>query len=320
MTQDDSISIIMPTYKRPKGLDCALSSLVRQVVKTDNFEIIISDNDPSGSAKPYVQAMQAKHKNVQIIYVHATQPGVCNARNAAMEKYSGRFLLFVDDDMEAPPEWTQNMVNLLVKYEAGIAFSDVTARMHDSADPKLRAMIPLFSRTLPAPEGYIDEFLGMGGAALDTARMRLPSPVFDPALNDSGGEDDVLFHQLKSQGVKTVWSPHFSAYEDIPASRATLDYIWKRHFAFGQGPTQLAADKGLKGSLEVVFWMCVGAAQGCLYGSKYIILKGMGKDTAVHAYARMSQAAGKILWWGGFRPHLYGDNATIESTKNSSAA
>lgn len=310
---EDSISIIMPTYKRPKGLARALSSLVKQKLTTSNFEIIISDNDPDGSAKPYIETMQANHPDIKIIYVHATNPGVCNARNAAMEKFSGRFLVFVDDDMEAPPDWTENMVDLLKKYDAGIAFSDVTARMHDDTDPKIRAMIPLFSRTLEQPEGFIEQFLGMGGAALDTDKMTLPSPPFDPALNDIGGEDDVLFHQLKEQGVKTVWSPNFSAYEDIPASRATYEYIWKRNFAFGQGPTQTAADRGIKGTFKVIFWMLVGCAQVVIYGCKYLLFKAQNKDTAIQPYARLSQAVGKILWWDGFRPRLYGANSTTEA-------
>jgi len=317
MTWDQGISIIMPTYKRPKGLSCALSSLVKQSVNTPNFEIIISDNDPLGSARPYVEDMITAHTDLDIIYVHAIKPGVCNARNTAMEKFRGRFLVFVDDDMEAPSDWVQNMVDLLLKYDAGIAFSDVTARMHDESDPKIKAMIPLFSRTLLEPEGFIDDLLGMGGAALDTSQMTFPNPPFDPALNDIGGEDDVLFHQLKMQGVKTVWSPNFSAYEDIPQSRATFKYIWKRNFAFGQGPTQLAADRGVKGIPKVIFWMMVGCAQIGLYGLKYLLYKLQGKDTAIQPYARLAQAVGKIFWWDGFRPRLYGANATTETAKDS---
>lgn len=312
MIEDKSISIIMPTYKRPKGLERALSSLVQQNVNTDDFEIIISDNDPAGGAKPYIDAMKAAHKDINIVYVHATKPGVCNARNTAMEKYQGRFLVFIDDDMEAPHDWTQNMVDLLLKYNAGIAFSDVTARMHDENDPKISAMIPLFSRTLEDPEGYIDSFLGMGGAALDTAQMTFPDPPFDPALNDIGGEDDVLFYQLKCQGIKTVWSPNFSAYEDVPASRATYEYVWKRHFAFGQGPTQIAADRGWRGSFKVIFWMLVGMAQIGIYSAKYLLYKLQGRDTAIQPYARLSQAVGKVFWWSGFRPQLYGTNTTTE--------
>ena len=312
MTWHNGITIIIPTYKRPKGLDVALHTLVSQHVSTDKFEIIISDNDPAGGAKDYVTSMAAKHKTPEIVYVHAKDPGVCNARNEAMAVARGRFLVFVDDDMEATPNWVQKMVDLLVKYDAGISFSDVTARMHDENDPKLTAMIPIFSRTMDKPEGIIDKFLGMGGAALDTARMTLPNPPFNPDLNDVGGEDDFLFHQLQMQGVKTAWSPDFSAFEIIPKSRATKSYIWKRNFAFGQGPTQIAADRGIKGGPKVLYWMGVGMGQTIVYGAQYIFYKLTGRPNAIQRYARLSQAIGKVFWWDGFRPRLYGANSTTE--------
>ena len=271
MDWSDGITIIIPTYKRPKGLEVALNSLISEQVKSAKFEIIVSDNDPNGGAKTYVTTLSSKQKSPEIIYVHAKEPGVCNARNEAMAVARGRFLVFVDDDMEATPGWVQKMVDLLIKYDAGIAFSDVTARMHDENDPKLRAMIPIFSRTMDRPEGLINKFLGMGGAALDTIRMTLPNPPFNPDLNDVGGEDDFLFHQLEDQGVKTAWSPDFTAFEIIPESRATSSYIWKRNFAFGQGPTQIAADRGLKGMPKVLYWMAVGAAQAIVFSTQYIV-------------------------------------------------
>jgi len=312
MDWDDGISIIIPTYKRPKGLDVALNSLISEKVSAPKFEIIVSDNDPNGGAKDYVTALSATYKSPEVIYVHAKEPGVCNARNEAMAVARGRFLVFVDDDMESTPGWVQKMVDLLLKYEAGVAFSDVTARMHDTNDPKLSAMIPIFSRTMDRPEGLITKFLGMGGAALDTSRMKLPNPPFNPAFNDVGGEDDFLFHQLETQGVKTAWSPDFSAFEIIPESRATGSYIWKRNFAFGQGPTQLAADRGIKGIPKVLYWMAVGAAQTFVFGAQYIIYSIMGHPKAIQRYARLSQAVGKIFWWDGFRPRLYGSNSTTE--------
>ena len=308
----NGISVIMPTYKRPQGLKTALESLYRQEVDVDNYEIIISDNDPEGGARDYVEHMQKQDGTAEIIYLHATIPGVCNARNIAMDHVRGRFLVFVDDDMEVTNRWVQNMVDLLTKYAAGIAFSDVTARMPDDSDPYQAAMIPVFSRTLKEAEGYITDFLGMGGAALDTHKMTLPNPVFDPSLNDIGGEDDKLFAQLTDQGVKTAWSPNFSAYEDIPKSRATYEYIWKRNLAFGQGPTQNAADKGIKAIPQILFWMAVGIAQMVIYAPQYWFARLMNKPVAVQKYARLSQAIGKILWWDGFSPRLYGDNATTE--------
>ena len=84
MDWNDGISIIIPTYKRPKGLDVALNSLIFEKVSTPKFEIIVSDNDPNGGAKDYITALSATHKNPEIVYVHAKDPGVCNARNEAM--------------------------------------------------------------------------------------------------------------------------------------------------------------------------------------------------------------------------------------------
>jgi len=312
MTWNNGITIIIPTYKRPKGLDVAVSSLANEQVNSEKFEIIISDNDPKGGAKDYVDSIISKPSKAEIIYVNATEPGVCNARNEAMAVARGRFLLFVDDDMEVTTGWVQKMIDLLLKYDAGIAFSDVTARMHNLDDPKILAMIPIFSRTLDQPEGLIEDFLGMGGAALDLSHMSLPNPPFNPELNDVGGEDDFLFHQLKSQGVKTVWSPHFSAFEIIPESRATFSYVWKRNFAFGQGPTQIAADRGIKGIPKIIFWMCVGVIQTIVFGTQYLWFRLRGRDDAVQRYARLSQAIGKFFWWDGFKPRLYGSHSTTE--------
>ena len=309
----DGISIIIPTYKRPKGLKTALESLYQQDVNTPRFEIIVSDNDPEGGAADYINTIQETPSKADVIYVHATIPGVCNARNAAMDVVRGRYLVFVDDDMEVTPLWVQKMVDLLNKYEAGIAFSDVTARLPREEDSLHKAMVPIFSRTLDEPEGYITCFLGMGGAALDRSRMSLPNPVFDPSLNLTGGEDDILFERLSSQGVKTVWSPEFSAYEDIPESRATYDYVWKRNLAFGQGPTQLSADKGLiKGLPGILYWMAVGVAQFGVFGLQYLYMRQTKNPKAIQRYARLSQACGKVFWWDGFRPRLYGESSTTE--------
>lgn len=312
MTWNNGITVIIPTYKRPKGLDCALSSLITEQVNSEKFEIIISDNDANGGAKDYVEAVAAKSVKPEIVYVNAIEPGVCNARNAAMALARGRFLLFIDDDMEITPGWVQKMVDLLLKYDAGVAFSDVIARMHDDSDPKIRAMIPIFSRTTKEPEGLIYESLGMGGAALDTSVMTLPNPPFNLELNDVGGEDDFLFQQLKNQGVKTAWSPNFSAFEIIPESRATFSYIWKRNFAFGQGPTQIAADRGVKGIPKIIYWMLVGIAQAVVFGTQYLWYRLRGRDDAVQRYARLSQACGKFFWWDGFKPRLYGSHSTTE--------
>jgi len=64
------------------------------------MEIIVADNDPMGSAKDYVTTF-AKTSDIEVIYKHVPEPGVSNARNGALSIARGRFIAFLDDDMQA---------------------------------------------------------------------------------------------------------------------------------------------------------------------------------------------------------------------------
>ena len=138
----------------------------------------------------------------------------------------------------------------------------------------------------------------------------MPSPVFDPIHNETGGEDDALFHHLQNHGAKVAWAIKARSYEIVPASRATPAYMWKRNFAFGQGPTQEQADKGLAGSPGIIKWMIIGGMQLCVYGPLLLLFKILGKPKYIHYQNRTAQALGKIFWWGGFKQKLYGTSST----------
>ena len=70
---DDGVSIIVPTFRRKKGLMRALDSLKEQDAHGRPIEIVVSDNDPDASAKPYVQSFMLESE-IPVIYVHASIP------------------------------------------------------------------------------------------------------------------------------------------------------------------------------------------------------------------------------------------------------
>jgi len=94
-TPNNSLSIILPTFRRPEGLKTALQSLERQNLADMNHEIIVVDNDPEASAKAYTSEY-AKKSDLNIKYYHDPNPGVANARNTALKAASGRYLVFLD--------------------------------------------------------------------------------------------------------------------------------------------------------------------------------------------------------------------------------
>ena len=302
---ENTVSIVIPTYKRPEGISRVLKSVEAETVTGYNIEIVIADNDPAGSAGDFVKSFAAKSQ-AKIIYTHVPEPGVSNARNGALAVASGRYILFIDDDMEALKGWAEAMVLGAVSYNATLAFGPVDAVMPETGHALYDYMQPLFCRNRDLDDGYMDEGVATGNCFLDRGIAKLPTPVFDPALNQTGGEDDALFAHLIEHGAKIAWLTRGKTLEYVPAHRATLKYVWQRNFAWGQGPTQHEADKGLKGLPGIVKWMAVGLFQILLYALRWSIAKLFGRPEAIQHWGRLAQGVGKVVWSERLSPKLYG--------------
>lgn len=315
----DGISIITPTYKRPDDIIRALSSVVNQDTDGRPMEIVIADNDPAGGARLAVEQFITANPQTDMHYIHVPDPGVSNARNGALSIAKGRYIIYLDDDMEADPRWVAELVAAANDYDAAIVFGPVIAQMPGGDDPLYAHMQPLFCRTGDFADGHITKTFGTGGCLIDHGRAAMPHPVFDPDLNEVGGEDDFLFAHILGQGAKIAWTTKARAVEHIPERRSTPQYVWLRNFAFGQAPTQTAADHGIKGAPGVLKWMAVGCVQIVIHAPAYAVLRLLGKPRYIHHYARLSQACGKVMWFSGFSPRLYGADSRYVSNQTPSA-
>ncbi len=300
---NSGVSIILPTFRRPEGLKIALESLMGQTANGLAIEIIVADNDPQGSAKGYVENFENTSTH-PIHYLHVPQPGVSNARNAALKAAKGRYLAFLDDDQEAGEKWLETLLAVASKYKAGLCFVPTLARIPGSS-PYDPYYVKFFSRFGPKlEEGIVDDFFGCGNSLLDTQLCSLPSPPFSLEMNETGGEDDLLFSELQSQGINIAWSNRARAYEDIRPHRATPAYIKVRSFANGQGPSQSCADENNR--VGIIKWMLVGSLQYLAYKPLAIITKLLKRPSYIHYLAKSADGLGKVLWFGGFTPKLYG--------------
>lgn len=308
-----SITVIIPTCRRPKALMTALRSVGQQSLTNSSLQILVVDNNAAPVEKDRVDAFAADCL-LKVDYVHCPQSGVSHARNAGLAHAKTRFIAFLDDDMEASPEWVERSLSTAKKFNAGIVFSPTIARMPDPDDPRNSYMRPFFSHTLPdTPEGLVKKFLGTGGTFIDLSKCNLPSPAFDAELNGIGGEDDKFFEHLRCTGTKAAWSPEAKTYEIVPKSRATNTYVWERNFGYGQGPSRTQAGRGWKGVLGVLRFMTTGTLQFAVYGPMFVALKVMKKPAYVSYMAMTARAMGKIYWGKRFAPQLYAQPQIINS-------
>ena len=80
------LTVIVPTFDRPQSLQRAVQSLFKQTLaQTTGFTLIVVDNTPSGSAAATLEALKRDcPQTIAMKTLHAPEPGVANARNAAM--------------------------------------------------------------------------------------------------------------------------------------------------------------------------------------------------------------------------------------------
>lgn len=304
--QNNGVSIVIPTYKRPDDIVRALKSVESQAIEQTLCEIVVVDNDPKHSAKTAVENFM-RQSPATITFIHEPNPGVSNARNTALEHAKGRFIAFLDDDMEARSNWLAALLKASRDYQAGLVFGPVKAVMPDRKKPIYAYMSGAFDRIPYSENGYIDKGVATGGCLADRMATSWPRPVFDPSLNQTGGEDDVFFSYLLKQGVKAYWTNNAKCLEHVPEKRATLSYVWKRNFAFGQSPAQEAFEEGMTGFPKVLFWMAAGGAQSLIALPGLAIYSITGSAKRVRSLVKLAQGVGKIFWMKTLSPKLYGN-------------
>ena len=298
------VAIIVPTLRRPESLERALRSLFAQTGVGDRIaEIVVVDNDPSGSAAAGVEALR-RLSPWPLVYAHAPRPGVATARNAGLAVTGAPLIAFLDDDEAAAPGWLAALLDAQAATGADAVFGPITGRA-PSAAPWLKPYLErFFGREGPEESRLIDTPYGCGNSLMVRVAA-LPGPApFDEATDQAGGEDDALFAALRARGGRFGWAADAVVEEFAPAHRATLGYALARAFAYGQGPSQTAA--AARDWPAVLRWMVIGAGQAVVWGAGAAAMTLIGSPRRAELYDRTARGVGKLFWMKGFEPHFYG--------------
>lgn len=113
-----SISVIVPTYRRPAHLAGCLDALAAQERRPDEVVVVLRPED--GATAVALGGWQAAHRPAPFALQTAPvrRGGFGCARNAGRRAATGELLAFIDDDAQAAPDW-------LARLEAWLALPDV---------------------------------------------------------------------------------------------------------------------------------------------------------------------------------------------------
>lgn len=305
-------TVAIPTFRRPERLRAAIASVRNQTgTDADEFEILVVDNSPEGSAACVVRAFPPEAPALR--YVHELKSGPAHARNRAVAEARGPLLAFLDDDETAAPAWLSSLIQVLEGSRADAAFGKVEASF-DLAPTRHGAYAErLYTRTFNAESGADlcgrHAGLGTGNSIFRVATCFAGTEPFPVEVAAAGGEDTVFLRRLVKSGRRFAWAPDAIVEEHVPADRVRPDSLRARRYRQGQ-LRALACLEGPHPSLAgLLFWMAVGLAQALKAGATRLLWRILGQnERGERAEFEVAGGLGKVTWWMR-SPTLYGPTA-----------
>jgi succinoglycan biosynthesis protein ExoM len=232
-SQEMTVAVCIATFQRPDGLQKLLRSLFDQP-GVDQLEVIVVDNDPTGSARAIVDQYGATASHPFLTYVVEPEPGISAARNKGIQiaRARGAFAVaFIDDDEFATPYWLWTMYQRLQTSGAAAVSGPVEPLFPKNA-PGWVYSTRLYHRQTFPDGARLDQASTANSMVRLEALAGMVEP-FSPEFGITGGSDTLLYRSIVARGGTIIWEPAGLVYEDVPESRLTLRWITLRGYRHG---------------------------------------------------------------------------------------
>jgi glycosyltransferase involved in cell wall biosynthesis len=110
-TDPPFVSVVIPHYNDLGALSVCIASLRRQTWPAGRMEVIVADNNSVCGIEAVIEAASGCR------VVPAPIQGAGPARNAGAAVARGEILAFLDSDCDPRPDWVENGVSALAKYD-----------------------------------------------------------------------------------------------------------------------------------------------------------------------------------------------------------
>lgn len=234
-----TVAVCICTFRRPAGLRHLLTCLAGQTfddVPAPKISIIIADNE----GDPEISSICSEYQQTcfqSLTYVQECRRGISWARNACLDHVPAEtdFVAMIDDDEAPDSAWLNHLL---------------LAQSRSNADVVVGPTFPEFQKGTPAwirdsgffnkpekPSSFTDLQTDPPAATCNVlVNAKIFSTLglrFDPQLALSGGEDKLLFQDIKLRGYSFAWAAKAKATEFVPGERANFGYMWREQYRRG---------------------------------------------------------------------------------------
>lgn len=242
-------SIVVPTRNRSRYLRVCLDSLLAQEVDGP-FEVIVVDDGSSDESPAVAERAGAK-------LIRQPMLGPNAARNAGLSEAQADLVVFVDDDVEAPPGWLAAYLEGAQRHPEADAFGGPIRAHFDGPTPRScgREAAPITTLDLGSEDRDTEFVWGANMAARRRAFERVGT--FDEGLPHFGEEEEWLT-RLRAAGGRVVYLAEARLNHRREGDDARLGSLMRAAYARGQSLRSHDIRKGTAPSLGREFRVLAG--------------------------------------------------------------
>ena len=227
------VSVCVATRGRPQGLANLLGAFeTLEAPARVTLQVVVVDNDPSGSAKAICDEVVARHA-YPLRYVVEKRRGIPFARNAALvvALLDSDFVAFIDDDETPEPDWLAELLRVQDYYKADVVTGPCLPRY---VEPPARWVVEgAFHERPRHPTGTLRHVAFTHNALVRAAVFESLERHFDESMALNGGDDEEFFARVFAAGFQIIWADNAIVHENVPASRSTVRWLVQRGFRVG---------------------------------------------------------------------------------------
>ncbi|MDZ7588996.1 MAG: glycosyltransferase family A protein [Parasphingorhabdus sp.] len=213
------ISVIIPHYNDPDGLDRSLDALWAQDYPLEDVEIIVADNRSNIGLEAVIARAGSRAR-----VVDAPQQGPGPARNAGVAAARANWLAFIDSDCVAAPNWLAVIDRELTAARYDILGGDVGILTANTRLTSIEAYESIYGYQM---QDYIERHHYAG-----TGNLAMPRAIFDavgPFRGMEVAEDINWGNRAHAMGLRIGYIADMRIATPARQSFAELRRKWARH-------------------------------------------------------------------------------------------
>lgn len=223
--------VTVPTFRRPEQVLETLASLQKQQTERP-FAVIVMENEAEKREGAAAVLPLVEGDEIRGMVIVAHERGNCSAYNAGWQTAllhfpNFKYLLVIDDDEIADPQWLERMCRAGETLEADIVGGPQVPVFADAAHAKW-ANHPVFAPPY-TQSGMVRALYSSGNLLIGRhVLMRMGAPFLDLRFNFMGGGDSDFLSRSVQAGFRLAWCAEAPVFETVPARRVEADWIRAR--------------------------------------------------------------------------------------------